>query len=318
MRPRFTAAAIAAVMSIGLLNVAPASAATEAGSNCEGNAPGGNLTIVGTANAPGSPLPAAIPVSGVITRWSYKMVSLPSNTFSGNLKTFRRTGGADQFLAVAESGFVSLNGGFNTVPARIPVQAGDLIGWFGLQMGSPFTIICTTGNPADKGAVIEGNPSLGSNVTALGEGSGIQAPVTVSVEPDADNGGFGDETQDQCPQSTAVQVACPLVTLSTATQVKKRSVTVIVTSSTAAPVTVNAVVNLGKGRKAKLNGGTQNLVAGTLGKFRLFFPKALKKKLKELPPKRSVKLNVTVTGTSVSGAVTTKAVKLKLKGQAKP
>ncbi|HET8956250.1 MAG TPA: hypothetical protein VFN18_11385 [Solirubrobacterales bacterium] len=317
MKTRLSAAAVAAIMSIGLLSAATASAATEAGSGCEGNAPGGNLTIVGTANAPGNPLPAAIPVSGVITKWTYKVVPIPPNTFSATLKTYRRTGGANQFVGVAESGFVSLNPGQNTVSARIPVQAGDLIGWFGLQMGSPFTILCTTGSAEDKGAVFEGNPPLGSTVTALGEGSGIQAPVTVSVEPDADNDGFGDETQDQCPQSAAVQVSCPVVTLSTATQVRKGSVTVIVTSSTAAPVTVKGVASLGKGKKAKLNGGTQNLVAGTLGKFRLSFPKALKKKLKALPPKRSVRLNVTVTGTSVSGVVTTKTLKVKLKGQAK-
>ncbi|HET9197455.1 MAG TPA: hypothetical protein VFN92_04285, partial [Solirubrobacterales bacterium] len=266
MSLKLTTAAIAAAMSISLLAAAGASAATEAGSKCQGNAPGGNLTAISTANAPGSPLPATIPAGGVITRWTYNTVPLPPGTFTTALKVFRRTGG-EQFQVVADSGFASLNGGLNTFSTRIPVQAGDLIGSFGQQAGTAFTIICTTSNAGDKAAIVEGNPSVGSTATALGEGTGIQVPLTVSIEPDADNDGFGDETQDACPQSPAVQVACPPVTLSTSTQVKKGSVTVIVTSSTAAPVTVKGVAKLGKGRKAKLNGGTQNLVPGTLSKF---------------------------------------------------
>ncbi len=66
-----------------------------------------------------------------------------------------------------------------------------------------------------------------------------------------------------------------------------------------------------------MNGGTQNLLPGTLNKYRLFFPKGLKNKLKELTSQQKVTLKVNVTGTSVSGAVTTKTLKLKLKGQAK-
>ncbi len=316
MRLKLTTAAIVAAMSISLLGAVNASAATEVGSNCLGNIAGGSSTFVGTATASG--LPATIPASGVVTRWTYNVVPLPPNTYSTALKIFRRTGGPEQFQVVADSGFASLNGGLNTFSTRIPVQAGDLVGSFGQQMGSPFTIACSTGNSGDKAAVLEGNPSVNSTVTALGEPPGLQIPVTVSVEPDADNDGFGDETQDACPQSAAVQVACPPVVLSTSTQVKKGSVTVIVTSSAAAPVSVKGVAKLGKGKKAKLNGGIQNLIPGTLAKFKLFFTKGLKNKLKETSPKNKVKLKVTVSGTSVSGAVTTKTLNLKLKGQAKP
>jgi hypothetical protein len=318
MRLKLATAAIAAAMSISLLGAVGASAATEAGSHCLGNAPGGNLTAISVANAPGSALPATIPVGGVITRWTYNTVPLPPGIYSTALKVFRRTGGPEQFQVIADSGFASLSGGLNTFSTRIPVQAGDLVGSFGQQMGSPFTIICSTSTLGDKAAILEGNPPVGSTATALGEPEGVQVPITVSIEPDADNDGFGDETQDQCPQSAAVQVACPVVALSTSTQVKKGSVTVIVTSSAAAPVSVKGVAKLGKGKKAKLNGGIQNLIPGTLAKFKLFFTKGLKNKLKETSPKNKVKLKVTVSGTSVSGAVTTKTLNLKLKGQAKP
>jgi hypothetical protein len=152
-------------------------------------------------------------------------------------------------------------------------------------------------------------------VTSEGEEAGLQVPITVAVEPDADNDGFGDETQDQCPQSAAFQTPCPPVTLSTSKQVRKGSVVIVVTTDTPAPVTVKGVVKLGGGKKAKLNGGTKSLTPGTLGKFTLRFTKKVKNKLAELSPKQRLTLKATVTGTSVSGAVTTKTLKVKLKGQ---
>jgi hypothetical protein len=319
MRLRLISAAVAAAFAISLLGATGASAATEVGNKCAANTSGGPNTWVSLANGPASPIAATVPASGVVTRWTFSVgLALPPG-FSTTLKILRGTGVPKQFRVIADTGQVPINGGLNAFSARIPVQAGDFVGTFGTQLGSPLTLICGTGTPSDKSAVIEGDLPLNSTGTAPAEPEAVQVPLVAFVEPDADNDGFGDETQDQCPQSAAVQaIACPPVAFSTATQVKKGSVTVIVTSNTAAPVTVKGVAKLGKGKKAKLNGGTQNLVPSTLSKFRLFFTKGLKNKLKELPPKRSVKLNVTVSGTSVAGAVTTKTVKLRLRGQAKP
>ena len=77
------------------------------------------------------------------------------------------------------------------------------------------------------------------------------------------------------------------------------------------------MVNLGKGKKATLKGGTKNLAAGVKGKFTLKLAKAVKAKLAGLSRKRSLTLKVTVSGTSLAGQVTTKVLKVKLKGQAK-
>lgn len=318
MRLKFVSAAVAAALSISLLGATGASAATEVGNGCIGDQIGPGVPI-SLANAPGSPLPATIPVSGVVTRWRFSVEPLPPDaSYVETLKIFRPTGVFGQFQVVGESAPIVLASGTNISPTRIPVLAGDHIGaslTLGTETGGLF---CMTENPGDRIGLFAGNPSTGSTQTLGAEASGYQIPIVVSVEPDADKDGFGDETQDQCPQSAALQAACPPVAFSTRKQVRKGSVTVVVTASTAAPVTVKGVAKLGKGKKAKLNGGTQSLVAGAFGKFTLFFTKALKKKLKELPPKRSVKLNVTVTGTSASGAVTTSALKIKLKGQAKP
>jgi len=83
-------------------------------------------------------------------------------------------------------------------------------------------------------------------------------------------------------------------------------------------VTVKGTVNLGKGKKARLNGGTQIVVPGTIAKFTLLFPAALKAKLKELSRKQSLRLALTATAPNVVGRPTTKKLKLKVKGQEKP
>jgi hypothetical protein len=41
---------------------------------------------------------------------------------------------------------------------------------------------------------------------------GLHVPVTAQIEHDADNDGYGDETQDACPTNASTQGACPLPT----------------------------------------------------------------------------------------------------------
>jgi hypothetical protein len=315
MKRRFLAVITTLVLT-GAIGASQAAAATEFGSNCAATSGESGLTVLGVSQSPAEPLSVAAPANGVITRWKSTIgVPIPPGILQVTLQVYRPAG-PNLFTLVGQSASMPVNSGVNSFSTRVPVQTGDRLGFFGTAGAETVGLFCETGQPADVMGYTEAPPSLGG--TALFETvPGFRVPLSAVIEPDADNDGFGDETQDGCPQSAAIQTACPPVALSTSTQVKKGSVTVIVTSSTAAPVTVKGVAKLGKGKKAKLNGGTQNMVPGTLSKFRLFFTKALKNKLKELPPKRSVRLNVTVTGTSVSGAVTTKTLKLRLKGQAK-
>jgi hypothetical protein len=294
-----------------------ASAATEFGDTCsaEDAAPGPYSLV--TLSSPGSGLPLTAPISGVITKVKVNN-QIPFPFTVPTLVKVLRSAGGNSYTAINQVA-VQVGNGQTTVDARMPVLAGDRLG----LRGTPFSY---EGSPIEGISLYCGEVpgTLGATLQEVGVGSSAnfepvtegRVPLAAVIEPDADNDGFGDETQDLCPQSAAVQVACPPVALSTSTQVKKGSVTIIVTSSTAAPVTVKGVAKLGKGKKAKLNGGTQNLIPGILNKYRLFFTKSLKNRLKELPPKRSVKLTVTITGTNVAGAVSTKTLNLKLKGQA--
>jgi hypothetical protein len=314
MRFKFTTTVIAAAMSISLLGAAGASAATEFGDTCIGNEPTEAPATFFELSASNNPLPTAAPVSGVITRLKVNL-SPEAPTFPVSLKVLRQTGPNTVQIVGEANGNVA--GGSNNLSARIAVQTGDRLGFF-----SPSTfgaVICEEEGGTGVLGAYEGGGSPGASTTFVSiPVTGARVPLSAVIEPDADNDGFGDETQDACPQSATTQTACPPVALSTGKQVRKGSVTIVVTSSTAAPVSVLGVVKLGKGKKATLNAGTQNLAPGVPGKFTLKFTKKVKKKLKELPPKRSVRLNATVSGTSASGAVTIKALKLKLRGQAKP
>jgi hypothetical protein len=316
MKPKFLSAAIAAALAISLLGATAAQASTRIGNDCAAVAglPGFSMVQL---NAPGSALPQTAPTSGVVTSWGFnaKIPALGELPYTMKLKVLRATSDPNTFTVVGASTREPARDGSNSFGTRIPIQAGDRLGTGGgdtLSVG----LYCEPLDPSDSLGVSEGDAAVGSNQTFAPIGAARLA-LWASIEPDADNDGFGDETQDLCPQSPAVQVACPPVALSTSTQIKKNSVTVIVTSSTAAPVTVKGVAKLGKGKKAKMNGGTQNMIPGTLAKFRLFFTKGLKNKLKEMKPSKKLTLTVTISGTSVSGAVTTNTLKLKLKGQAK-
>jgi hypothetical protein len=323
MKSKLVAVAVSAAFAISLLGATSASAATEAGNRCGANASDGGFFFLSLANGPGNPLPAGIPSSGVITRWSFS-VALPfppGIALTESLKVLRPTGAPNQFQVVGESSPQTVSSGSQTFSTRISVRAGDLIGAVAAAEGSTGTVFCKTDVPGDRAAVIPGSASTGSIVTSSEEVEGVQNPIVVFVEPDADNDGFGDETQDQCPQNAAVQVACPVipvVALSTSAVAKKGLMTVLITSSTQAPVTVTGTAKLGKGKTAKLNGGTQIVAPGTIARFTLLFPQKLKNKLKQLSPKQRLTVNVVATAVNSAGQPSTRALKVKLKGQAKP
>ena len=306
-----------AAATMSLFAASNASAATEVGNRCSANDSTGPAMFVSLANGAGNPLPATIPSSGVITRWSFSIALPigPETALFETLKVFRPTGVPQQLLVAAESSKERATAGNQSFSTRIPVQAGDLIGALAEVPPATGSVFCNTANPGDRVAAIAGTAPAGSTVSVVEEIEGIQNPVVVSVEPDADGDGYGDETQDACPQSASTQAACPVVKLSSTATVKKKLVTLALTSTVAADVTVNGKVPLGKGKKAKLKGGTKAVVPGAFTKFTLRFPAKLVKRLEELPPSKKLTLTITSSAPNVAGAPTKKTIKVKLKGQ---
>jgi hypothetical protein len=316
MRYKLVSAAAAAAIAISLLAAPGASAATEAGSKCVADTiESSDFTQIELAKAPSGPLPTTIPIDGVITRWTFDVVSIPAGSQTQTLKVFRPTSTPNAFQVIGESAPGDLgSGGLSTFATRIPVRAGDIIGSHGSTPGGEPTTIYCNGVEGGYDGFLAGNPPVGSIARIEDAGYHLQLPITVSVEPDADYDGFGDETQDACPQLAAFQTACPPLVLSAVGQVKKGAVIVIATAGAAVPISVKGVVSLGKNREAVLDGGTQSLGPGILGWFKLKLTKQVKTRLAGLSRKKSLTLSATVAGANVAGAVTTQVLKVKLRG----
>jgi hypothetical protein len=321
MRQKLACSAIAAVFAFTAFGGASASAATEFGDNCVGNVLTETTPVtVFDISAPGNPLPVTAPSAGVITKWKVNLVPAPIS-FPQTLAVLRPNG-AETVQTVGEAtGTVA--GGSNSFDTRIPTQAGDRVGLFGSntliggeEVGN---LVCEVAEETVYGGFLSSPGGVGSNhaFVTVAEGK-ARIPVSAVIEPDADGDGYGDETQDQCPQSAAAQVACPRVKLSATAAARKGLASISVTATSQATVTVKGTVDLGKGRTAKLKGGTQIVAPGKLAKFVLLFPAKLRSALKALPSKQSLTLKVTASTPNIVGKPTKKILKLHLRGQAKP
>lgn len=333
MRVKAVALIIGALTVVSTIGAASASAATEFGDPCianRGTGEGFEATVFGISST-SSPFPLAAPSAGVVTSWKLDLITPPPPSrpipaiIPQTLKVLRLNTAAHIAQVVGEASGV-VGSGINTIPARIPVQAGDRLGTFGRgpitfegSTSEVGTLICEEeAGPENAIGAYEGNVTTGGS-TAYEEGAGkIRVPAVAVLEPDADNDGYGDETQDKCPQNATTQVACPVVTLSTTSSVKRGLVTIGVTANLQATVTMAGTVKLGKGKSVTLNGGTQIVAPGTIAQFTLLFPKKLRSALKALPKKRSLSLNIAATAPNVVGPATASNLTVKLKGQAKP
>jgi hypothetical protein len=307
--------------AIPLASATGATAATEAGNKCNADFFSVGNTIVQTSRAAGSALPIAAPVNGVVTKW--RLTSTAPEAFAQTLKVLRPTASTKTFQVAGESNVAGIVTGTNSFDARLPVQAGDKFGLY----GTAGALFCGgLGTADDKVGFFAGNPTVGSPMAVESEVENAQIPVSVTIEPDADNDGFGDETQDRCPQNAAVQGDClvtpppppvPAVpfTIEALPQAQKGFALVLVTASTQATAAVSGVVKLGKGAQSVLNGGTATVSPGRIAQFKLKFPMAVRSRLRELSPRQSLKLSVVAKATDPLGRATSSSAALKIPGQ---
>ena len=152
-----------------------------------------------------------VPSGGVITRWRHNgRTAAPAG--SGRLLVWRPTADPTQFILVAKSEVASFSvGTLNEFDTRLPLQAGDLLGirtvdngmachYPGASMSD--VIRADTVSPAE--------PAVGSTLTL----NDTTIPTrrlnaAATLEPDADNDGFGDETQDCAPGDASLATDCP-------------------------------------------------------------------------------------------------------------
>ena len=197
-----------------LLATGSASAATTIGQNGAGVAGtcGAGNTFIQTGTALGVPSYVVPAGGGVISSWSFLAGSTTGER--DKLKVVRSNGTADQFVVVGESALEMMTPStLNTFQVRIPVQAGDLIGLFTVDGND---CVVSTHTPGNTDAYVAGaDPAPGTTFTGIPESSSGEAyNVSAVVEPDADNDGWGDDTQDKCVGATGSVQGCPKADLS--------------------------------------------------------------------------------------------------------
>ena len=189
---------------IALLAPGSASAITEVGNNCTAT---GALSLVATVaqlkEGAGNPLPLTVQETGVVTGWRVNTTTGPSGV-SEKLKVLRGNLEADPQV-IGESAVEPIAAPQNIFKTRIPVLAGDHLGVFG-----PAGFFICLGGGSDGIAGDTGDVPVGSNASLEGGVTSVKLAVSAFVEPDADGDGYGDESQDRCPNNAAVHDACPL------------------------------------------------------------------------------------------------------------
>lgn len=285
--------------------MAATAASSQFGNGCVADVGKPNTYLLATKSA-ANPLPVEAPISGVITKAT---TALPNGTFAvaTKLKVARATGTPNQFTILAESAVFTVGGGTNTYDVRVPVTAGDLIG-----SGGSTGLACNFGGAGDTVMLVAGDAPVGSTLP-YSTVTNTAIPLVATVEPDADHDGFGDVTQDGCPQSPAYQGACPVVAVRSFPVSGEKSLTVLVTTNNTASVKVTGVAKV-HGKKIKLKSRRAPVNPGDLAHFKVKLPGALKTALAALSPGRTIKVSLTTSATDVIGRVTTSKSSLKLHG----
>ncbi|HEU4735455.1 MAG TPA: hypothetical protein VFS48_00305 [Solirubrobacterales bacterium] len=322
--------ALGMLIVVAVAGAPSASAAIEIGDECTGNAAEGPYSLVPEERASGGALPLVAPAGGVVTSWKVNSAH-PEPVFE-RMAAFRATGKAGVFQVIGESSEETVSPGANTFPTRIPIQAGDRFGPVAVELDSP--LFCSTGDDGDRTWAFVGSAGLGST-HQYKAGVQVRVPLVAVIEPDKDGDGYGDETQDKCPQSAAYQGPCPTITLEAFPIALKRSVLVLVSASSESSIQVFGQVGwkrrhrggalasktrkpgdqLGTGVIVGLAGGTQSLKPGEIGRFNVKLPKSVKRQLRQVPSGKSLKGTISARTTDLTGQVVERTIAIRLPGQ---
>jgi hypothetical protein len=157
------------------------------------------------STVPGTPSYAT--PHGVLTSWRFHSSADPA-AGAVRLKIFRYTGTGLAFEVLAESSLKTLAQDTSyDFQERIPVNQGDLLGL--TAVGDAEVGITRPGTPENRLAQFGGGDiPPGQTGTATIAWPDLRPSVAATVEADADNDGFGDDTQDKCPVDRTTQALC--------------------------------------------------------------------------------------------------------------
>jgi hypothetical protein len=196
------------VLALVVLVLASSSAGAEVtiGSDLQSPAADGNSCTMFPCTIANLSLPDAestSPIDGVVTRWRIRPMGAGADTHV-NL-TVIRSAGAGTFTRVSESQarrVTVTNDTRVTFATRQWIGAGDQIA----LTSDEIILVTAAADPSAQYAQwappLEGIPRSPSTT------AGRELLLNADVEPDADSDGFGDETQDDCPQGAGPRNGC--------------------------------------------------------------------------------------------------------------
>jgi RTX calcium-binding nonapeptide repeat (4 copies) len=207
----------ALALAVTLLIPSSASAATTIGSSMPTFAgdtveclDSGGCTFVPTSIAG---VPVVVPFKGVIVGWS---AQVPAGGSAVDLKVLRPADGGTFTARSTATGTTPDASGRMTSTARVRVAAGELIG-VDLANGEEIGIF---GHSSFDSASLTFAPRLGTGGTRapdFTDSDDYEMLFNAVIEPDADGDGYGDETQDKCPDLAETHLSpctdAPVVTL---------------------------------------------------------------------------------------------------------
>ena len=153
-----------------------------------------------------------IPSAGVLTAWSTTGNGISHRL---ELKVVRGNPPASQnWLVTGTSSIESFTEAtVHTFATRIPVVAGDEVALYVPDAAAGTPCAFGTASALDSffyGSTDIADPAVGTSAMTSAEDFSYRLNVAARLEPDADGDGYGDETQDGCPTSSATHGSCPL------------------------------------------------------------------------------------------------------------
>ncbi|MBS1890953.1 MAG: hypothetical protein JST59_06655 [Actinobacteria bacterium] len=284
----------------------------EFGDTCEGTRPGAPFAAAFETSRTGSSLPLAAPTSGVLTKWiAYMPALFPAEGVPPFTVRIVKVLGSGQVEVTAKGALEKLRPGPNEFETRLPIEAGEYLALGSNESGA---IACsTTAEEEQTNVQVRGGgisfPLVQPGQRSAFESTELRVPVSGVIEPDVDGDGFGDLTQDACPQGADYQGPCPTISFAPSYTVGTKSVQVQVRSSAKARVAVSGLV------PSASPGVNKAIAPGRLASFSLSIPHSLIAKLERLDPSRSLSARLVARVPDVTGSVSTDRLTVRLPGR---
>lgn len=325
-------ALLAVAAGAGLSAAIAMGSSTQLGETTTAPAFGVNTPVVAVSTIAGSS--SYQTPEGVLTKWRFHSADEP-DPGKIKLKVFEATADPAKYKVVADSSLKDLDPDKSyEFDERIPVQQGYLLGLYGQDDAN--LGISTPGQAANSIAQFGGGDL---NVNEVGTAT-ITVPqykvsVAATVESDGDKDGYGDDTQDECPNDPKRHSNCPkpvlvkdnrrpAIALSFAKKqnvVRRRGAHVTVASDETGTVKATGTLSIGRARSSRsygMLGVSQPITAGIKKTLEVRVgPRTRRKARRALRRHRKVRvyLRVTVTDPAKNRRSRTVAIKVKRRGR---